>query len=150
MRWGQALLPRLMRENGFRLHQGVFRSDTREKKKKITERVARHWNELPRALVGSPFKRCLGVAFGGDGGGAGERICDFTGLFPPLVTLTRALSVSCAHPEPCGGCSQVRRQVPAAPRTVGRFQTLLSLQGLQGLAALPHPISSALLLQGSK
>lgn len=37
MRWGQALLPRLMRGNGFRLHQGVFRSDTRKKKKSLKE-----------------------------------------------------------------------------------------------------------------
>lgn len=53
--------PERMRGNGFRLHQGVFRSDTRGGKK-ITEGVVRHWNELLRVLVESLFKRCLDVA----------------------------------------------------------------------------------------
>lgn len=39
-------------------------SDHILEKKEITKRVVRRWNELPRVLVESPFKRGLDVALG--------------------------------------------------------------------------------------
>lgn len=44
------------RRNGLRLHQGRFGLEI--KKKKITERVVKHWNRLPVGVVESPL---LGV-----------------------------------------------------------------------------------------